>query len=469
MPSRRIPAVFACLAAAVLFVPAVTAGAWPMPAHDIAKVSPLTGTTHVKPECPASLRCDWVPAAYQRTRWAEPGSYGNYDVADRPRDVPIRYIVLHDTEEDYASTLRIFQDPKTKAAAHYVVRSADGQVTQMVRTKDVGWHSGNWYINSTAIGIEQEGYADQGATWYTPEMYRSTARLVRYLAARYHIPLDRQHILGHDNVPASTASGIKDMHWDPGPYWDWGRFFALLGKPITPTAHRGSELVTINPVFRQNVQQLRDCPDSTYNSTGPDLPDQSADLVPLRTAPAADAPLFADPGLHTDGKMGSDCITDWGSRASTGQQFVVAEQRGEWTAIWWAGAKAWFRNPARRPVAVPTQGLIVKPKPGRREVPTYGRAYPEASAYPQTIDAQPIEPLPYTLAAGQAYAYGGPTPTGYYYAKTIDDSLPDDHTYVAGKDRYLTIQLGHRIAFVRASDVDVVRAGRHGVPHRHRG
>lgn len=405
------------------------------------------------PECPATLDCEWVPAAYEQTDPDDPQAYGNYDVAERAGQMPVRYIVLHDTEISYDATLRAFQRPDAKVSAHYVVRSADGHVAQMVRTKDVAWHAGNWYVNAQAIGIEQEGFATEGATWFTPEMYRSTARLVKHLAARYGIPLDRQHILGHDTVPATVPTGVRGMHWDPGPYWDWGHFFALLGKPIKPTAPHSSELVTINPVFKENIQHTRDCEKNV------DLPDQPTSFVPLHTEPSADAPLFSDPGLHTDGSPGTDCAADWGSKASTGTRYVVAERRGDWTAIWWAGEKAWFHNPGAKPVTTPTKGWTVTPKAGRDEVPTYGRAYPEASAYPETIPAQQVVPLQYTIKAGQAYSSGGPATTGYYYAKTIDDSLPDDHTFVRGMDRYLTVQIGHRIGFVKAADVDVVPAG----------
>ena len=43
--------------------------------------------------------------------------------------------------------------------------------------------------------------------------------------------------------------------------------------------------------------------------------------------------------------------------------------------------------------------------------------------------------------------------TDYYYATTYDDSAPDDHTDVVGKDTYYEIWFGHRMAFVRAADV----------------
>jgi hypothetical protein len=47
--------------------------------------------------------------------------------------------------------------------------------------------------------------------------------------------------------------------------------------------------------------------------------------------------------------------------------------------------------------------------------------------------------------------------TDYYYAKSFDDSLPGDHTEVEGSDRYYEIWFGHRMAYVRAADVDRIR------------
>ncbi|PZS30732.1 MAG: hypothetical protein DLM58_13120 [Pseudonocardiales bacterium] len=199
-------------------------------------------------ECPRGLDCRFIPAAYQLNS-ANPGDYGVYDTANRPHDVRIRYIVIHDTEVSYDATIALFQNPEAGASAHYVIRSADGQVTQMVHTKDVAWQAGNWYVNMHSIGIEHEGFAIDGARWYTEAMYRSSARLVRYLAARFDVALDRAHIIGHDNVPGPTPGTVAGMHWDPGPFWNWSHYMALLGAPIHATARPGSEVVTINPRF----------------------------------------------------------------------------------------------------------------------------------------------------------------------------------------------------------------------------
>jgi hypothetical protein len=405
--------------------------------------------TAFKPECPRGLDCDYVPAAYQLNNPADKGDYGNYDLGNRPVDEKINFIVVHDTEEYYTDTLAIFENPLRYASAHYVVRSADGHVTQMIPTKDVAWQAGNWYINSHSVGIEQEGFATLGATWYTESLYHSTAKLVKYLAAKYDVPLDRSHIIGHENVPGTTSSGIKGMHWDPGPYWDWSHFFTLLGHPFLPTGTPWSGVVTLNPRWATNKQFTRDCEKNI------DLPVQSASFVYLRQAPSDDAPLVNDPGLNgTAVTEGTQCAADWGDKVTAGQQYVVAGRHGQWTAIWWGGQKAWFKDDH---LTLPASGWVVTPKPGITNLAIYGRAYPEAAAYAGTqIPVQSVLPYAqYNVTPDQSYVSYGSLPSQYYYAPTIDASLPNDHTVVTGQDRYVEIQFGHRVAFVKASDVDV--------------
>lgn len=424
-------------------------------------VAPNTGqlaALHLAPpppgqpaECPVNLDCTFIPAAY--TEVSSSTDYGNYDLANRPNNgLTINYIVIHDTEETYAATVSDFQNPTHYASANYVVRGSNGTVTQMVPDADVAWHAGNWYLNMHAVGVEQEGFAVQGATWFTERLYQTTAKLVRYLAARYHLPVDRQHVIGHDNVPGPSTAGIPGMHWDPGPFWNWTHFMNLLGDYVAPTGSVRSPVVTINPDFATNIQTVTDCENHTP------VADQASSFVYLRTAPNATAPLFNDPGLNPTGTVGTTCAADWGDKASSGQQFAVAGRSGDWIAIWWDGAKVWFENPAAKPVVTHSSALVVEPKPGETSVPVYGSAYPEASSYPSAIPAQTLTPLRYTIQSGQSYVYGGTTPTDYYYAKTIDNSIPDDHTDVPGKQKFLEIQLGHRVAFVLASQVRVVSA-----------
>ncbi|MEE1927283.1 N-acetylmuramoyl-L-alanine amidase [Streptomyces sp. TRM 70351] len=396
------------------------------------------------PECPRGISCAWVPAPYEEYRTPDGGTdYGNHDKADRPRSQRIEYIVIHDVEGYWEGALSLVQDPRY-VSWHYTLRSSDGHVAQHVPTKDVAWHAGNWFVNTKSVGLEHEGFLTAPDAWYTEAMYRASARLVRYLAGRYGIPLDRQHIIGHDNVPGGTAAHIPGMHTDPGPYWDWSHYFDLLGAPLGPAPEGGAGQVTIRPDYNTHRPGYTRC-----DGTASPCPPHGSGAVRLHTAPDARAPLVRDAGLRPDGGESTTGVNDTGARASTGQRYAVAERRGDWTAVWYLGGKAWFHDPADRPTAVPAAGRTVTPRPGLASVPVYGRAYPEAGAYPEGVPVQDVSPLPYRLPAGQRYTAGPRTPGEYYRATTFD---PAGHVLVRG-EAYWQIQFGHRTAFVRAADV----------------
>ncbi|MEV6408754.1 N-acetylmuramoyl-L-alanine amidase [Streptomyces bobili] len=389
-------------------------------------------------ECPGSVSCEWIPAPYEQFG---DNDYGNHDLGDRPAAQSIKYIVVHDTEGGWEGVLDLVQDP-TYVSWQYSLRSTDGHIAQHVKAKDVAWHAGNWYINSKSIGLEHEGFLAFPDSWYTEAMYRSSARLVAYLAEKYGIPLDRQHILGHDTVPGPTASTVPGMHTDPGPYWDWRHYFELLGRPFEATARKNAGLVTILPDYTAHQPVYTGC-----TAKGEPCVAHGSSAVRLYSDHDENAPLIKDIGLGTTPTTG---VNDLSSRVSTGQRYAVADRFGDWTAIWYLGQKAWFRNPAAQPTAVPANGLVVTPKDGVDSVPVYGRAYPEASAYPAGVPVQSVSPLPYRLPAGQKYVAGDRVPGEYYYAVTF---ATDAHRVVVGKDLYYEIQYGHRVAFVRAADV----------------
>ncbi|MFF7025484.1 N-acetylmuramoyl-L-alanine amidase [Streptomyces klenkii] len=395
-------------------------------------------------ECPSAVACEAIPAPYEKL----PGdnNYGNHDLADRPDSQKTEFIVIHDTEGSWETTIKLIKDP-AYVSWNYTVRSADGHIAQHVPTRDVAWHAGNWYVNAKSVGIEHEGFLAQPDAWYTEEMYRASARLVRYLAEELDIPLDRQHILGHDNVPGTTPATIKGMHTDPGPYWDWAHYFDLMGKPFRSTGGANAGMVTVLPEYDAHKPAYTGC-------TGPAKPcaPHGSGAVRLYTQPSEKAPLVKDAGLRPDGGASTIDVNDTGARASTGQQFAVAGRKGSWTAIWYLGQKAWFKDPASRPTAVSAYGSVVTPKEGLAEVPVFGRAYPEKEAYPAEVPVQALAPLPYKLLAGQAYVMGDRLRSEYLWAKTFD---PAGHKVIRGREAYYEIQFGHRVAFVKAADVSV--------------
>ncbi|MCD7444635.1 N-acetylmuramoyl-L-alanine amidase [Streptomyces lincolnensis] len=395
-------------------------------------------------ECPKTVSCEWIPAPYEQFG---DNDYGNHDLGDRPASQSIDYIVIHDTEGAWEGVLNLVQDP-TYVSWHYSLRSTDGHIAQHVKAKDVAWHAGNWYVNAKSIGLEHEGFLANPDAWYTEAMYRTSARLVRYLSEKYDIPLDRQHILGHDTVPGPTTATVSGMHTDPGPYWDWRHYFELLGRPLVPTANAHGGLVTIRPDYATNRPVYTGCV-----TKGEPCAEHGSSEVRLYSDHSEKSALITDIGL---GKAPTTDVNDLSSRVSTGQQYAVAGRYGDWTAIWYLGQKAWFRNPKANPTAVHAEGRVVTPRDGLKSVPVYGRAYPEASAYPAGVPAQEVSPLPYKLPAGQKYVIGDAQPGQYYYAVTFDTG---GHRVVTGKDLYYEIQYGHRVAFVRAADVRVERSG----------
>jgi len=142
------------------------------------------------------------------------------------RGAAVDRVIIHTAEGSYQGCISWFRNASNpyQTSSHYVVRSSDGDVTQMVRESDSAHHIGDW--NPRSVGIEHEAIASQGNLWFTEAMYRSSAALTRGICQRHGIPMDRQHIMGHIEVPGAT-------HVDPGPHWDWDYFMSLVLDPNT--------------------------------------------------------------------------------------------------------------------------------------------------------------------------------------------------------------------------------------------
>ncbi|MFF4572650.1 N-acetylmuramoyl-L-alanine amidase [Streptomyces sp. NPDC001410] len=155
---------------------------------------------------------------FRGARWV-PASAANYRRADRPDDYRIDRVVIHVTQGGYASAVKVFQDPAHRAAAHYIVRK-DGRITQLIRELDVAFHAGNREYNERSVGIEHEGFVEDASS-FTDAMYAASARLTAAICRRYGIPVDREHVIGHVEVPGTD-------HTDPGRHWDWDRYLGLV-------------------------------------------------------------------------------------------------------------------------------------------------------------------------------------------------------------------------------------------------
>jgi hypothetical protein len=153
---------------------------------------------------------------YEGAEWV-PASTANYQVASR---TAISNVVIHTTQGSYSGTLSWFKNPMAEVSAHYVVRSGDGHIAQMVDEKNIAWH--DKCFNTTTVGIEHEGFVEDPAKWYTESMYSESAKLTAYLCDKYGIRKDKGPIIGHDTAPDCSD------HGDPGTGWDWDHYLDLV-------------------------------------------------------------------------------------------------------------------------------------------------------------------------------------------------------------------------------------------------
>ncbi len=159
----------------------------------------------------------------------------------------ISAITIHTVQGTYAGAISWAGNCSSSVSYHYVLRSSDGQVTQVVLESNKAWHVGS--ENPYTIGYEHEGYVSDPA-WYTVAMYQASANLsidvtqsgygINPIRVAYfpwapttnynasNIPGSCVKIKGHQHFPNQT-------HTDPGANWDWDYYYKLIniGTPIT--------------------------------------------------------------------------------------------------------------------------------------------------------------------------------------------------------------------------------------------
>lgn len=154
----------------------------------------------------------------------------------------ITHYAIHTTQGSYAGTISWFKNCTAQVSAHYVIRSSDGQVTQMVTEANKAWHIGS--ENPYTIGTEHEGYVDD-ASWYTTAMYTASAALARdIIGSGYGISGLRTFYGAATTGTFSTGGCVKikghqhypnQTHTDPGVNWNWEYFYTLVNNAPTVT------------------------------------------------------------------------------------------------------------------------------------------------------------------------------------------------------------------------------------------
>lgn len=152
-------------------------------------------------------------------------------------------IVSHITEGNYAGAVSWLCNPVSQASSHFVV-SQKGEITQLVPLEMMAWVNGtktsqsasNYYgksksrlvrdrktnANYYSIGIEHEGFSYKTGGKLTPEQFKATVWLHKYIMKEVKriygidIPIDKEHLLGHniiDPIRKPNCPGSK-FQWD---------------------------------------------------------------------------------------------------------------------------------------------------------------------------------------------------------------------------------------------------------------
>jgi AmpD protein len=109
-----------------------------------------------------------------------------------------------------------------KVSAHVLLRR-DGELVQYVPFDKRAWHAGLSHYqgrercNDFSIGIELEGSVNQP---YSELQYQKLGQLVGLLMANYP-RLTRERIAGHSDIAPARKT-------DPGPWFDWHRFYESM-------------------------------------------------------------------------------------------------------------------------------------------------------------------------------------------------------------------------------------------------
>ncbi len=165
--------------------------------------------------------------------------------------IAVSAITIHTIQGTYAGAISWAQNCSSSVSYHYVIRSSDGQITQMVLEEDKAWHVGS--ENPYTIGYEHEGYVTQ-PQWYTDAMYTASADLSRDIVnSGYGIPALRTYYGASSDVTQTLGGCTKikghqhypnQSHTDPGINWNWEKYYRLINNnPTINTLTAGSGAV----------------------------------------------------------------------------------------------------------------------------------------------------------------------------------------------------------------------------------
>ena len=191
-------------------------------------VSNADNITYIKP---SHKSIDFAPALWN------PAATCNFSSRNGTN---ISAVTIHTIQGTYAGAISWAQNCNASVSYHYVVRSSDGQITQMVDETDKAWHVGS--ENPYTIGIEHEGYVSD-PSWYTDPMYEQSAALCRDIIGSGYGILGLRTYFGSSSAQVQTLGGCikikghqhypNQTHTDPGINWNWEKYYKLINNQPT--------------------------------------------------------------------------------------------------------------------------------------------------------------------------------------------------------------------------------------------
>ncbi len=120
----------------------------------------------------------------------------------------------------YAGAISWFHTcrPSAPSSAHFVIRSSDGEITQVVGVGNTAYHcgaSGYPYNNSRSIGIEHEATTSNPGLWNSTAMLNASTTMACYFTGIYNIPPTRSlpGIREHNEMPGTNTSCAGNIPW----------------------------------------------------------------------------------------------------------------------------------------------------------------------------------------------------------------------------------------------------------------
>ncbi len=148
----------------------------------------------------------------------------DYVIPAKSQDSRVQYLILHFTNEDWESAIRILAHGKV--SSHYLVRDRPAELARLVEEDRRAYHAGvsSWKgdtnLNAASIGIEivNRGDLPDAAGNLYPDYPEAQVQvvigLVKDIVLRHRIRGDR--ILGHSDI-----APLRKV--DPGPRFPWKR------------------------------------------------------------------------------------------------------------------------------------------------------------------------------------------------------------------------------------------------------